>query len=755
MMKRYLTLALLLFWTVSAAFAAEISAVRVSGEARKARVVFDLDEGVQYKTFRLTQPERLVIDIQDGRILATARRQSSGNDVLDKIRMGKREWNVLRIVLDLKQAVDYVHYTLPPEAGRRHRLVVDMQLQLPSPRGEDLSSLAVMIDQKNYAAAYAWAHPRLRQWRGDKEFYFMLGLAANETGHAEQAIRPLQQYVIQQPEHLWARLELARAFYLADKLALARQEFQLVLATGPPAQVRTNIENFLERISAQLPPDSPHFFIAGFRVSGNSLLEEATLTKTLAPFAGEHKNFGDIQKAVDALQAVYREAGYGATYVYLPEQELVSQIVQIRVIEPRIAKVTIQGHQFHDETNIRASLPALDENIIPDTLAIAENVKHANENASKNIRLQFLATDEVGLLNAVINVEDKATDSWFASLDNSGTQATGDTRLSMGYQQHNLFNQDHVLNLNYTTSADKPDKVTIYGIGYHLPKYHRNADVDFYAGRSDVDSGVVGNIFTVSGQGTVLGARYKSRLRQRQGFAHNLTYGLDYRAYDNKVIPLNGGSSLVPDITVRPISLGYDATWQLRRRQVSLNTQLIHNLAGGSNGDDAAFAASRTHATADYNMLRFGLDYLQLLASDWQWHVAVQGQVTADALVAGEQFGLGGASSVRGFEERQVSNDRGYQLNLEAYSPEFCARGTDLGQYKCRGLLFVDAGAVSRNQALPGETRSDSIASLGVGLRLTRGEQLSFVGDLAYVLDGGTVRQDGDTRLHAKLMYHF
>lgn len=754
-MKTLYTIGTLYIWSVFAAHAAEITAVRVSGEQQKARVVFDLTDKVQYKTFRLSKPDRIVIDISDTSIKPKAHRQTSQNDFLRKIRMGKRGSDVLRIVLDLKQPADYVHFTMPPDERKSHRLVIDMQYQLPSTRGEDISDLSVMIDQKQYTKAYQWARPRARSWRGDKEFYFMLGLAANETGHADQAIKPLQQYVIQQPEHLWARLELARAFYLAGKYGLAKQEFQLVLSTDPPINVKDNIQRFLDKISDQILPASPHFFIAGFNVIGNTILDQELVSKTLIPFAGENKNFGDIQKALDALQTVYRKSGYGAVYLYLPEQELQSQIVQINVIEPRIKNVIIQGNQFHDIENIRACLPALDEKIIPNTIAIAESVKHANENASKNIRMQFLADEEEGRLNAVISVEDKITSSWFSSLDNSGTSATGETRLSLGYQKHNLFNKDHVLNLNYTTSADEPDKVSIYGIGYHMPLYQRSADLDFYAGSSDVDSGVIGNIFTVSGKGTVFGVRYKSRLKNSKGFSHNITYGLDYRAYDNNVVIIGGSSSIVPDVTVRPVSLGYDATWQFRRKQFSVNTQYIRNMPGGSDGNDAAFAASRSTATSDYSLIRVGLDYLQVLSSDWQIHSVLQSQFSSDALVSGEQFGVGGATSVRGFEEREVSNDTGYQINLEVYSPEFCSSGTELGNLKCRGVGFVDYGSVSRNQPLAGETATDSIASIGGGIRLTVGENLSVAGDLAYVVDGGKVQQDGETDLHIKLTYTF
>jgi len=55
-------------------------------------------------------------------------------------------------------------------------------------------------------------------------------------------------------------------------------------------------------------------------------------------------------------------------------------------------------------------------------------------------------------------------------------------------------------------------------------------------------------------------------------------------------------------------------------------------------------------------------------------------------LISGEQFGLGGADSVRGFEEREISGDDGIQLNLETHSPSF---GPGL-----RPLAFADGSKI-------------------------------------------------------------
>ncbi len=57
-------------------------------------------------------------------------------------------------------------------------------------------------------------------------------------------------------------------------------------------------------------PDAPiRFEISRFDVSGNTLLPAADVTAAVAPFAGKNRDFGDVQRALEALEAVYHARG--------------------------------------------------------------------------------------------------------------------------------------------------------------------------------------------------------------------------------------------------------------------------------------------------------------------------------------------------------------------------------------------------------------------------------------------------------------
>ncbi|MBI2286343.1 MAG: ShlB/FhaC/HecB family hemolysin secretion/activation protein [Nitrosomonadales bacterium] len=501
---------------------------------------------------------------------------------------------------------------------------------------------------------------------------------------------------------------------------------------------------------------APRFEITRFVVEGNALLQPEEIEQRVAPFTGKDKNFADVQDALEALQAAYKEQGYTAVQVLLPEQELEQGVIHIRVIEGYIAKVTVKANQHHDAENIRNSLPAIAEGQPPHSGRLAAALRVANENPSKRVTLLFKDGAKEKDIDITLDVADENPQKFFVSLDNSGTHQTGDYRLGIGSQHANLFNRDQVLTMQLITSPEKADQVKIFGAGYRIPLYRYGDMLELVAGYSDVNAGVVQDLFNVSGSGTVLGAHYNQFLdRVGDSYDHKLIYGLDYRAFSNNVTMLGAATQLIPDITVHPLSLAYHGNWHLAAgSELGFSLSVAQNLSGGSLGRSADFQALRAPATANYRIYRYGMNWAHSWSGDWQARVALQGQETPDALVPGEQFGAGGADSVRGFNEREIANDHGYRTSLEGYTPDF---GSDLGSadLRLRGLAFFDSATMRRNAVLPGESAGQSISSVGLGLRMNHGDNLSVRADLAQVLDGSDARRSGSNILHVGMAYLF
>jgi hemolysin activation/secretion protein len=496
------------------------------------------------------------------------------------------------------------------------------------------------------------------------------------------------------------------------------------------------------------------FDISRFAVEGNTLLNEAAVQSAVGGFAGKVRNFGDIERAIGALEKAYRKRGFTLVKVILPEQELSQGVVRLKVIETRIGKVRVAGNVFHDEANIRRSLPELREGGIPNTEALSADLRIANENPSKKVTLELKDGGEPGVIDGVAQVVDERPWSVGAVLDNSGFDPSGRYHVTAQYQNFNLWGLDHVFSAQYTTSVDDASKISVYGAGYHIPVYANGDSLDFYGSYSNINAGTVSAGLVdlqVSGAGTTYGAHYNHGLPRIGHYDSQLTAGFDHKAFRNDVVLT--GVQLGGDVTVDPFSLSYVGQWALPGSDLNLYLTAVHNVPGGAHGGDADFTAARSGAAPSYGLLRYGAGYTRTLPLEWQMRLTLNGQSTHDALVPGEQFGVGGAASVRGLHEREIADDSGFAASAELYTPNLCAAGGAVA--RCTLLAFIDDGHVSRNQALPGEETHLSVSSAGVGFRLTSGRTLSLQMDYGRVFSASDDQQKGEQRLHALIAAAF
>jgi hemolysin activation/secretion protein len=500
--------------------------------------------------------------------------------------------------------------------------------------------------------------------------------------------------------------------------------------------------------SAWAADDVIRFEIARFEVKGNTLLPQPQIDELLSKFTGKERDFGDVQRALEALEAVYHQRGYNVVTIELPEQELNRGVVQLRVVETRIGRVSVKGNQYFDEANIRRSLPALQEGRTPNLKEVSSNLKQGNENPSKQVTMKLQSGDKDDEVDAVLEVKDESPWKVMANADNTGTESTGKTHLGVILQNANLFGRDHLASLQYTTSAEEPGRVKVYGAGYHIPLYGSGDSLDFFASYSNVDSGTISagalNL-AVSGKGAVYGARYNQALDKRGELESHLSYGLDVKAFKNSI--QLSGTELGNDVTVHPVSISYQASLPIKQGEIGGQVTLVRNISGGSNGGQDAFTLARINSKADYTILRVGGSVTRALAGDWQVRAIANGQYSSDALIPGEQFGAGGATSVRGFIEREISNDSGLGVNLEVYTPNLCQRAG----WNCRLLGFYDSAYVKRNHAQPGELDSTSIASTGVGARFVLSTYVNLQLDYGHVLRAGATTRADANRLHVRV----
>jgi N-acetylmuramoyl-L-alanine amidase len=111
--------------------ATQIRNARLWRSDDKLRLVFDLSGPVQYKTFSLSAPERLIIDLSGANLSGDFSQLALSNTVIRSIRSGPFGQGDTRIVLDLSSPVQLASFLLPPQDGQGHRLVLDLRTAAP------------------------------------------------------------------------------------------------------------------------------------------------------------------------------------------------------------------------------------------------------------------------------------------------------------------------------------------------------------------------------------------------------------------------------------------------------------------------------------------------------------------------------------------------------------------------------------------------------------------------------------------------
>ncbi|KPX07844.1 N-acetylmuramoyl-L-alanine amidase [Pseudomonas savastanoi] len=116
------------------AYATQIRNARLWRTNDKLRLVLDLSGPVQYKTFTLTAPDRLIIDVSGSRLTGDFSQLALDRTVIKSIRSGHYgQGDGTRIVLDLTAPVQLNSFLLGPEGGQGHRLVLDMSSTAHAP----------------------------------------------------------------------------------------------------------------------------------------------------------------------------------------------------------------------------------------------------------------------------------------------------------------------------------------------------------------------------------------------------------------------------------------------------------------------------------------------------------------------------------------------------------------------------------------------------------------------------------------------
>ncbi|MFS7185793.1 N-acetylmuramoyl-L-alanine amidase AmiC [Serratia proteamaculans] len=137
---------------VGVAASSHVIAVRVWPSSTYTRVTLESNVELKYKQFALTNPDRVVVDIEGVQLNSVLKgivgQVCADDPYLKQARVGQFDQNTVRLVLELKRSVSPHMFTLAPVPEYRNRLVMDLY---PSKggSGEDYDPLLALLEDYN------------------------------------------------------------------------------------------------------------------------------------------------------------------------------------------------------------------------------------------------------------------------------------------------------------------------------------------------------------------------------------------------------------------------------------------------------------------------------------------------------------------------------------------------------------------------------------------------------------------------------
>lgn len=422
--------------------------------------------------------------------------------------------------------------------------------------------------------------------------------------------------------------------------------------------------------------DESKIFVKEIIVDDSTIISEAMLKKLVSGYEQREVTFQELQELGAEITNLYKEKGFVTSRVYIPPQKIKDGIVHLQATEGIIKPITLEEGRYFKS---RAIFPLLRIDQY-DKLNI-EKVKNDLARLNENPDIGLIATLKTGTETGTTEVRLQSKDRFPVHLtpfvDNLGRDLIGRERVGIGLTHNNLFGFGDRNTSTFSLSRSS------LGVGnnYEIPvgKYGTKLGFNYshsrlYLSKGDLKDRV--NAFATVYSPYISQELYRGKhllatadlAFDFKNLGTNFGEGLgDYGAYYRD----NSRNSLYRDRlrVLRPgLNLDefdkYGRTYL--RNELGIGLDIL-----GATGKYRDFPGASSRMGAGDGFFRytaFGTRITQL-PFGMQDVFRVNGQYSNSLLNSAEQIQVGGAFTVRGYQEGQLIGDSGYVISNELRVP--------------------------------------------------------------------------------------
>lgn len=455
------------------------------------------------------------------------------------------------------------------------------------------------------------------------------------------------------------------------------------------------------------------FSVNSFVLEGVKLLPEATVQGVLKEWVGKPVNFDDLQKACDAVVALYRSKGFTVQAI-LPPQKIADGVVKILITEAKLSEVIVDTPQGKTRfSKERAAKYITYANPIGGPLNM-DNLERAliilNETPGVLVASQLEPGKNDGETAVRVQLTEPPLIAGRVEANNYGSRTTGANQGVVALNANNISGIGDQAAINGIASEGSqyiqgayslpgsPDGLRLGLAGTYL----NYKNVSNYAS----PNGGVGDSWT-----TGLSAAYP--LVRSQASNLNATMNYDIKSYMNKN---NTTQTVISSYSINNFSLGMSGNHYDSFGGGGISTGSASLVFGYLNISNTSSPGYGAYTPSSFTKLALSGSRNQQLTEDGltSFYLAVSGQFASVNLNSAEQFYLGGPYGVRAYPVAQAPGTQGGLATAELRR--------QLPQNLTLSAFF-DAGTVQQYKNLypgwQGQTNANNTYSLmGAGLGL-------------------------------------